>query len=199
MRDDFGNLFPKDVVPSEDYTRACRKLIEQFKVARSIIDVDVDAFMERYRLHCPAARRRLVEVGIPATLEFGDSSAGRGESRVAVAETVQSFITAMVMRANPFALLVPCLIAQRCEQDSVKLGLVAVDQLQPLLDAVLTSLAKVSVVADLSEMRQCIVNWLATLSCMKAADELSEEQQRQVLFDLERSYNEFGRHLRDGD
>lgn len=64
-----------------------------------------------YKLECPAAVNRLLVSGIPATVEHGRPVTGEGQnSAMAVAETVQHFITAM---------------------DSLKLSMVAVDQVSP--------------------------------------------------------------------
>lgn len=38
-------------------------------------------------------------------------------------------------------------------------------------------------------------HWYETLSSMKASDELTDEQVRQMLFDLEQAYNSFNRSL----
>lgn len=39
---------------------------------------------------------------------------------------------------------------------------------------------------------------LITLNAMKAADEITEEQSRQMLFDIENAYSEFFRSLSSG-
>ena len=80
--------------------------------------------MAMYNMQCPMALRRLKEVGMPATLEHGvrkdrDATAS---TAIAVAETVQHFITAM---------------------DSLKLNMVAVDQIYPLLSDLVQSMMKV--------------------------------------------------------
>jgi hypothetical protein len=76
-----------------------------------------------------------------------------------VAETVQHFITAM---------------------DSLKLNMVAADQLQPLLSDLCESLHKVRALPPDWEHRQKLHSWLQVMTKMKASDELQAEQSRQV-------------------
>lgn len=80
--------------------------------------------MAMYNMQCPMALRRLKEVGMPATLEHGvrKERDGTASTAIAVAETVQHFITAM---------------------DSLKLNMVAVDQIYPLLSDLVQSMMKV--------------------------------------------------------
>ena len=80
--------------------------------------------MSTYNMQCPMAAHRLIKSGMPATREHEVHSARPGapaSTAVAVAETVQHFITAM---------------------DSLKLNLVAVDQVYPLLSDLAGSLMK---------------------------------------------------------
>jgi ESCRT-I complex subunit VPS28 len=85
---------------------------------------DVEQFMATYNMQCPMAAKRLIHSGMPATIEHNirparDSTAS---TAIAVAETVQHFITAM---------------------DSLKLNMVAVDQIYPLLSDLVQAMMKV--------------------------------------------------------
>ena len=85
---------------------------------------DVEQFMATYNMQCPMAAKRLIHSGMPATIEHNvrprmDSTAS---TAIAVAESVQHFITAM---------------------DSLKLNMVAVDQIYPLLSDLVQSMMKV--------------------------------------------------------
>lgn len=91
-----------------------------------------------------------------------------------MAETVQYFITAM---------------------DSLKLNMCSVDQIQPLLQDLMDSLNKSATLSGDFEGKIKVKNWLAILNHMKAADELDETHVRQLLFDLESSYNAFHKSL----
>lgn len=70
--------------------------------------------------------------------------------------------------------------------DAVKLGLLSKDQLHPLLSDVIQSVNKVT---DRDfENRGKIVQWLITLNQMKATDELSEDQAREIEMDIQQAY-----------
>ena len=129
------------------------------------------------KLTCPAAARRLLLVGVPATVEHanpGDGSSDTRQSARYVAETVQNFITIM---------------------DSLRLNMVAVDQIHPLLSDLIQSLNKIPNLPSQFEPKQVIKNWLITLNKMSASQELSQEQSRQLLFELERAHADFYQSL----
>lgn len=70
--------------------------------------------------------------------------------------------------------------------DALRLGLLAKDQLHPLLTDVIQSVNKVT---DRDfENRGKIVQWLITLNQMKASDELSEHQSRELELDINSAY-----------
>ncbi|MBA0767318.1 hypothetical protein Gotri_016214 [Gossypium trilobum] len=91
-------------------------------------------------------------------------------SAAIVAECVQNFITAM---------------------DSLKLNMVAVDQVYPLLSDLSASLNKLGILPPDFEGKIKMREWISRLAKMGAADELTEQQARQLHFDLESSYNSF--------
>ncbi len=78
--------------------------------------------------------------------------------------------------------------------DSLKLNLVAVDQIHPLLSDLMQSLNKVSLMGNF-EGKSKIKEWLIILNRMKATEELDETQVRQLLFDLENAHTSFYRCL----
>lgn len=78
--------------------------------------------------------------------------------------------------------------------DSLKLNLIAVDQIHPLLSDLMQSLNKVSLMGTF-EGKSRIKEWLIILNKMKANDELGEDQVRQLLFDLENAHTSFYRCL----
>ncbi|RVX08622.1 Vacuolar protein sorting-associated protein 28-like 2 [Vitis vinifera] len=124
-----------------------------------------------YKMDCPAAINRLVTSGVPATVEHRSAAAASATTSAAVvAECVQNFITAM---------------------DSLKLNMVAVDQVHPLLSDLFASLNKLSILPPDYEGKTKMKEWIGRLSKMGAADELTEQQARQLHFDLESSYNSF--------
>ncbi|KAF8411222.1 hypothetical protein HHK36_003767 [Tetracentron sinense] len=166
--------YVRDVISSAQYEPECLKLIAQFRtLASSLKDTvpSVERFVETYKMDCPAALNRLVTSGVPATIEHRAASvASSTTSAAVVAECVQNFITAM---------------------DSLKLNMVAVDQVHPLLSDLSASLNKLSILPSEFEGRTKMKEWIARLAKMGAADELTEQQSRQLHFDLESSYNSF--------
>ena len=77
--------------------------------------------------------------------------------------------------------------------DALRLGLLAKDQLHPLLTDVIQSVNKVT---DRDfENRGKIVQWLITLNQMKATEELSEQQARELEMDIQQAYQGFRRTL----
>ncbi len=115
---------------------------------------------------------------MPSTITTPASSAPVGASDrnntsgVLILEATQDFITFL---------------------DAVKLGLLSKDQLHPLLSDVIQSVNKVT---DKDfENRGKIVQWLITLNQMKASEELSEQQARELDMDLQQAYQGFRRTL----
>ena len=83
--------------------------------------------------------------------------------------------------------------------DALKLGQRAVDEIQPLISDLTSSLGKVhSIPTDFEgilKMRQ----WLQKLNEMRAVEEIDEDESRQLLFDLDSSYSAFHKHLSNGN
>lgn len=96
------------------------------------------------------------------------AAAGGGAGGALILEATQDFITFL---------------------DALRLGLLAKDQLHPLLTDVIQSVNKVT---DRDfENRGKIVQWLITLNQMKATEELSEEQARELELDINSAYQGF--------
>lgn len=169
-----SRAYVRDAVSANEYEPACQKLLAQFKTLSASLKhtvPDVEKFIQTYNLDCPLATRRLIHVGMPATLELG--RAGVPESRnsaVSVAETVQYFITAM---------------------DSLKLNMVAVDQVFPILSDLLQSMHRVAELKPDFAGKIKMKEWIGKLHAMPASQELQEDEVRQLLFDLEFGYNAF--------
>ncbi|OAY72913.1 Vacuolar protein sorting-associated protein 2 [Ananas comosus] len=170
--------YVRDLVSSTEYEAECLKLIAQFRtLSSSLRDAvpSVDRFADAYKMDCPAALNRLLVSGVPATVEHrasasSASASAAASSASAIAQCVQHFITAM---------------------DAVKLNMVAVDQVHPS--------SPTSPPPSPSSAPSCprlrgkvkVREWLARLAKMGAADELTEQQSRQLHFDLDSSYNAF--------
>ncbi|KAJ0402596.1 hypothetical protein ATCC90586_003442 [Pythium insidiosum] len=165
--------YVRDAITPEEYTETCTKLISQFKTAETALRLggflgDIEAFISQYRLDCPRALERLVRIGVPATVVH--NSTNRKADSVNVAQTVQNFITLM---------------------DVLKLNIRAVDEIQPLLCEMMTSLTQVSGLPADFQGRDKMEGWLRTLNTMRASDEIDDDQARQLSFDLERAYSSF--------
>ncbi|KAJ3026126.1 UNVERIFIED_CONTAM: Vacuolar protein-sorting-associated protein 28, partial [Siphonaria sp. JEL0065] len=116
----------RDAVAANDYTAQCTRLIGQFKAARDLLPpgTNIDVFMREYKLSCPAATKRLIEIGVPATVEHAVAETGAsGRAHVkTVADITTCFITIL---------------------DYIKLNMTAVDQLHPLLAELIQFLNKI--------------------------------------------------------
>ncbi len=77
--------------------------------------------------------------------------------------------------------------------DALKLNYKAKDQLHPLLSELITSVNKVT--NQDFEGRGKIVQWLIKLNQMKANENISDEDARQLLFDLDNAYKVFYTNL----
>lgn len=120
-------------------------------------------------MHCVSARHRL-QVGFPATIEHRVNRPGDSSSAVNVAECVHHYIGAM---------------------DTLKLNMAAKDQIAPCLSDLIISLYKVPQLPAEFAGKICVRRWIERLDSMRASDELGEDEVRQLLYDIENSYNVF--------
>ncbi|KAJ4981814.1 hypothetical protein NE237_032651 [Protea cynaroides] len=141
--------YVRDIISSAEYEPECMKLIAQFKTLTSTLKdtvPSVERFVDTYKMDCPAALNRLIVSGVPATVEHRAAAAASSTTSAAtVAECVQNFITAM---------------------DSLKLNMVAVDQVYPLLSDLSASLIKLSILPPDFEgrSRHITPSWLPCLT-----------------------------------
>ncbi|GAA5975550.1 hypothetical protein JCM5350_002646 [Sporobolomyces pararoseus] len=170
--------YVRDSIDATQYAPACSRLLTQFKSIMKLVGDSVpslEAFMQEYRMDCTAAAHRL-KIGVPATIEHsagedgagGAGPGGNGEHSKWVAETTQNFITFM---------------------DALKLKLRAKDQLHPLLTDLMSGYTRFKASSEW-EGRPKILHWLITLNQMRASEEITEDQSRQMLFDVEHAYSE---------
>jgi ESCRT-I complex subunit VPS28 len=168
--------YARDAVEPKEYTAQCKKLISQFKLAERVLRgvMNTETFMAMYQMDCPRAEERLLKMGIPEPMKGGTDEASHA---VTVAETVQHFITTM---------------------DAVKLEQRAVDELQPLLSDLNDVLTRVPDTPNDFEPNHKIQKWLQKLNSMRAVDEITDEDSRQLYHDLDSAYTEFTRYLKRG-
>ncbi|KAI0171274.1 ESCRT-1 complex, Vps28 subunit [Pestalotiopsis sp. NC0098] len=177
--DELEKAFLKDAIPEADYTEICERSLKQYKsiladetVARRF--VGLEEFKAEWDLEVPRATERL-KVGMPSTAVNASAGAApapaattSNKSGALILEATQEFITFL---------------------DALRLGLHAKDQLHPLLTDVIQSVNKVT---DRDfENRGKIIQWLITLNQMKATEELSEEQARELESDINSAYMGF--------
>ncbi|KAK8501861.1 hypothetical protein V6N13_023356 [Hibiscus sabdariffa] len=86
---------------------------------------------------------------------------------------------------------IECLKNYTTAMDSLKLNMVAVDQVYPLLSDLSASLDKLGILPPDFEGKTKMKEWISRLSKMGAADELTEQQTKQLDFDSESSSNSF--------
>ena len=107
-------------------------------------------------------------------LEKGFPAVEKSSNPKTIAEAVQNFITLM---------------------DSLRLNMVATDQIHPLLNDLVESMHKCNLDASFTDHAK-VEAWLKKLNSMSANDELDEPSVRQMLFDLESTYNSFHKALK---
>lgn len=168
--------YARDAIEPKDYQQQCKKLISQFKLAERVLNSDMttETFMTLYHIDCPRAEERLLKMGVPEPLKGGADEASHA---VTVAETVQHFITAM---------------------DAVKLDQRAVDELHPLLSDLMDVLVRLPETPNDFEPNRKVQKWLQKLNGMRAVEEISDDDSRQLYHDLDSAYAEFTRYLKRG-
>ena len=131
------------------------------------------------QLECPRATERL-RIGLPATVEQAPHSAPTAPMGAAAAGPAGGAMGSLILTAteNFITFL-----------DALKLNMVSKDALHPLLSEVIQSVNKVTD-GDFDN-RGKIIQWLITLNQMRATEELSEEQARELSFDIESAYQGF--------
>jgi ESCRT-I complex subunit VPS28 len=122
-------------------------------------------------MEVPRATER-IRIGLPSTVTApthnASTTSSSGTNGTLILEATQDFITFL---------------------DALKLGLLAKDQLHPLLSDVIQSANKVTD-SDF-EGRGKIVQWLIALNQMKATEEVSEDQARELELDMNSAYQGF--------
>ncbi|KIX07777.1 uncharacterized protein Z518_02431 [Rhinocladiella mackenziei CBS 650.93] len=177
--DGLEKAYIKDALPESEYSDMCSKLLKQY---RSILNddnvahefVDLDTFTAKWGIECPRAKERL-RVGLTAdeviTVQKaapGSTAPTGGASGSLILAATENFITFL---------------------DALRLNMVSKSALHPLLSDVIQSVNKVT--DQDFEHRGKIIQWLITLNQMKTSEELSDEQARDLAFDMEQAYNGF--------
>ncbi|KAF7261847.1 hypothetical protein EG68_00827 [Paragonimus skrjabini miyazakii] len=158
----------KDYINSKEYTAACTRLIVQYKAAFKQIQgtefPTIETFMHKYKMDCPAALERIKE-GRPITMKDDKMNVSKS-----IAEYVSLSITLM---------------------DKLRLNMHAVDEVYPELKELFEIMSRLSILPSDFEGKDKMKAWIDKLDQMKASDVLSETDSRQLVFDVESSYNAF--------
>jgi ESCRT-I complex subunit VPS28 len=165
--------YSRDTITAQEYNETCTKYIAQFKtMTASLMSAGLisnpEQFFKDYQIDCSKAFNRLVRDGVSATVMHGTVDT-RSDVKI-VAETVQAFITAM---------------------DCIKLSQWATDQVQPLISDLTASLNNVSGLPPDFDGKIKMKEWLLKLNSLRASDILSEDEARQLSFDLDNAYQAF--------
>ncbi|CAL1286601.1 unnamed protein product [Larinioides sclopetarius] len=164
----------KDCVTPKEYTAACSKLLVQYKAAFKQVQGEefpnVEVFMKKFRLDCPAAIERIKE-DRPITIKDD-----KGNTSKCIADIVSLFITIL---------------------DKLRLDIKSMDELQPDLRELHDTMCRLNLLPPDFEGKQKVHEWLQTMSQMAASDELTETQVRQFIFDLDSGFSSFNRLLHE--
>ena len=163
-------------VSRDIYSKRCERLIEQFKDTETALInskkiLNTETFIKEYNIDCPRAIERF-RLGIPAP-----SGSSRAQN-IIVAQITQAFITAL---------------------DALKLDQRAVDEIHPHISDLMYSLKRVHGMKPEFIGIVKVSSWLSKLSSMKASDSINENDVRELIFDLETSYNAFHEFLKSED
>uniref|UniRef100_A0A1I7UZU3 Vacuolar protein sorting-associated protein 28 homolog n=2 Tax=Caenorhabditis tropicalis TaxID=1561998 RepID=A0A1I7UZU3_9PELO len=165
-------MYSRDHVTADDYKTECFKLIDQYKVTMRLVHgaTSIEEFAKKYRLHCPAAIERIRE-GRPITVKDD-----QGNALKHIASIVEQFITNL---------------------DALRLNTRAVDDLYPGLDDLYNAINTTSRVPIDAVVSTKVKKWHDRLSSMAASDEISDDEARQMAFDIESAYQAFNKALNE--
>ncbi|KAI5367320.1 Putative vacuolar protein sorting-associated Vps28 [Septoria linicola] len=188
--DALEKAYLRDSIKESEYTETCDRLLRQYKSNLAAESVQaafgsLESFKAEWGLEVPKATERL-KIGLPATIESvptrnssqihrasnshtaGNNGSGRAANATAIVSASENFITLF---------------------DAVRMNILSKDTLHPIL---VDTIQAVNRVTDRDfENKGKIVQWLITLNQMRAAEELSPEQARDMQFDLNAAYEGF--------
>ncbi|KZZ94052.1 Vacuolar protein sorting-associated, VPS28 [Ascosphaera apis ARSEF 7405] len=185
--DGLEKAYIKDAITEAEYTGTCGRLLKQYNstlrdenVAREF--GDLDEFKKKWGLECPRATER-IRIGLPATIEQPSHTP---QLPVTTSQPSATTLTTSSAPAPSGTLILSATENFITFLDALKLNLLSKDALHPLLSEVIQSVNKVTD-QDFNN-RGKIIQWLITLNQMRATEELSEEQARELAFDIEGAY-----------
>jgi ESCRT-I complex subunit VPS28 len=200
--------YARDWIDPQMYSTQCKKLLSQFKLAERVLKnvMTTEEFMKQYQLDCPRAHERLLVMGVPEPMK--NSSDTLANHAVTVAEVVEHFITTMdAVRLEQRAVdeLQPCVHSLFVNVDKSECDYCVHILIRPflpyalhysLLSDLMNVLAQVPDTPSDFEPKQKVETWLCKLNAMRAVDEITAEDSRQLFHDLDSAYSCFTRYLK---
>lgn len=213
--DALEKAYLRDSIKESEYTETCDRLLRQYKSNLAADSVhaafgSLESFKHQWnvcpldsmkitfdytpaadchhllQLEVPKATERL-KIGLPATIESvptRSTTSAHAQHRPSNSQNISSGpsaanATAIVSASENFITLF----------DAVRMNILSKDTLHPIL---VDTIQAVNKVTDRDfENKGKIVQWLITLNQMRAAEELSPEQARELQFDLNAAYEGF--------
>ncbi|KAK5134696.1 hypothetical protein LTR08_006211 [Meristemomyces frigidus] len=177
--DALEKAYQRDAIPEAEYSDICARLLRQYKSNLADATVahafgDLDAFKREWQLEVPKATERL-RIGLPSTTTTATPSRHRPVSAHATGPAA----THLVAASENFITLF----------DAIRMHMLSKDTLHPILVEIIQAVNKVTD-RDFDNKGK-IVQWLITLNQMRAAEDLSAEQARELQFDLNAAYDGF--------
>ncbi|KAF2859351.1 ESCRT-1 complex, Vps28 subunit [Piedraia hortae CBS 480.64] len=188
--DALEKAYLRDSIREAEYTEICDRLLRQYK--SNLADEtaaaafgDLEQFKAEWNvgLDVPKATERL-RIGIPATVESAPATVHHRQAAAAAPSaapppSAQHLVTASENFVTLF--------------DAISMNMLSKDTLHPILADIIQAVNKVTSVDF--EKKGKIVQWLITLNQMRAAEELTAEQARELSFDLHGAYDGFKKTL----
>ncbi|GAM83130.1 hypothetical protein ANO11243_011160 [Dothideomycetidae sp. 11243] len=175
--DALERAYLKDSIPEAEYTETCNRLLKQYKSNLADENVsrvfrDLESFKMEWNMEVPRATERL-KLGLPATVESPSARpAAQNQGSAAAA-------THIVAASENFITMF----------DAIKMNMLSKDTLHPILVETIQAVNKVTDTDFDSKGK--IVQWLITLNQMRAAEDLTPEQARELQFDMNQAYDGF--------
>ena len=189
--DALEKAYLRDSIKESEYTETCDRLLRQYKsnLADEAVAAefgDLETFKYTWNLEVPKATERL-RIGLPATVEAAPTLTGNNRPTSYHQANHQQnngggtnpSATYIVAASENFVTLF----------DAIKMEILSKDALHPILVDTIQAVNKVT--STEFENKGKIVQWLITLNQMRAAQELSPEQARELDFDLHSAYDGF--------
>jgi ESCRT-I complex subunit VPS28 len=190
--------YSRDAVKLEEYREACTKLISQFKnkeaslITSKYIQSADDYFKSnKYDISYASAYNRLVIFGIPQNVVHPVHDSKK-EDKSSILEMGASFVTGTIVLYQSYNnnLIFIIIIAL----DVIRMN-PSKDNVHPQLGELLVYLGAMHNLPPDFDGIPKLRKWIERLNQMKASENLQEDQVRELIFDVEATYNTVKRCL----